>query len=143
MTTKEKKGSLHYLNPIVWFRMLFSYILTFVLFIDHFFVFILLAILVSLVAFFSYDRYASMTYDGSTSSEYMGGAFGENKAYKSPLIQGNKSLIRDLSSYYVRQRGTTKTKKAQKVQQSVNDEALEVSRPHSSIQKEVNSRLKK
>lgn len=141
-TNEEKKEILFYLNPINWIRFIFSCIMTFVLFINHFFVIILIVVIVSLVAFFSYDRYALMTYDGSVNSSYMGGVFGENEAYKSPLLQGNKSLIRDLSSYYAQQRYATKVKQVE-AQKSQSEEKNWSDRPYSSIQKKVRARLKK
>ena len=139
MTEKKKKGFLYYLNPILWIQVFFSYIMTMGLFINHFFALILIVIIISLIVFFSYDRYAIITYDGSVSSAYLGGVFGENKTYSSPLIQGHRHLIRDLYSYFAKQRNSVNMK----YQRVMSDDAPQSSSRPSFIQKEIFSRFKR
>ena len=139
MKEEKERGILYYLNPIVWIQMLFSYIMTIGLFINHFLAIILVIIIVSLIVFFSYDRYAIITYDGSVDSPYLGGVFGENKVYSSPLIRGHRHLIHDLYSYFAKQRNSIRSRK----KYFVTDDTDEISYSPSSIQKEINSRVKR
>ena len=96
---KEEKKLLYYLNPLTWGRVAVSYFLTAALIFNHFFVFILGALIVLLVAFFSYDRYALMTYDEDYTSEYSQG-FASTGKYNSPLARGDKYLAKELKAYY-------------------------------------------
>ena len=96
---KEEKNILYYLNPITWGRLCISYLLTGALILNHFFVFILMGLIILLVAFFSYDRYALMTYDEDYSLAYSHG-FSSTRKYNSPLVRGDKYLAKELKAYY-------------------------------------------
>lgn len=97
---KVKHSLLYYLNPFVWIRMVVSYILTFILILNHFFVLILGCIIVVLTILFFYDRYALSTYDGSTASDYSDAIFSKAEKYDSPLARGDKYLAEELTAYY-------------------------------------------
>lgn len=122
MAEKKVKHSFwYYLNPLLWIRAVVSYILTFVLILNHFFVLILACIIAVLVVFFCYDRYALLTYDGSTASDFSDSIFSKAEKYNSPLARGDKYLTKELADYFeVERRHAEKEKiKAKKQQEEL------------------------
>lgn len=102
---------LYYLNPINWVRGVFSFLFTIALFINHFLIWILLAVVVILTVLFSYDRYALMTFDGTESTAYSEGVFLYHEKYNSPLARGDKDLSSELAGLY-RQRRQAEAQRA-------------------------------
>ena len=90
MFKKQKKGIFYYLNPYNWIRNLVSFVLSILLFINHFFVRILVCVILFVIIYFAYDRYASFTYKDVE----------DHERYESPLTQGEKSLGADLDALY-------------------------------------------
>lgn len=104
-------SALYYLNPINWFRAVFSFIFTIALFINHFLLWILLAVVIVLTILFSYDRYALMTFDGTENTAYSEGVFLYHEKYNSPLARGDKDLSSELAGLY-KQRRQAETQRA-------------------------------
>ena len=126
------KDILRYLNPIRWFRALFSNILTFFLLLNQFFAIIFGCIVVIFIAWFFYDRYSNYTYgDGADNTHYKVKVFQKAEQYKSPLMQGNAELSKKLKALYLakinaeeaeRERQKEEQKAKQKAQQEAQQE---------------------
>ena len=97
---KVKHRFWYYLNPFLWIWAFISYVLTFVLILNHFFVLILACVIAILVVLFFYDRYALLTYDGSTASDFSDAIFSKAEKYNSPLARGDKYLTKELADYF-------------------------------------------
>ncbi len=158
MTQEKEKGFFYYLNPFVWIKGILSYLLTILLLLNHYFVFILMGVIASVSVLFTYDRYAAVTYVEDTTSDFLVGSFARSSAYDSPLKQGDKKISNELSSYYQQEARREKREKEERlaaaqaaknpnnqVSETVSDmqpiwrREDEIS--HSFIQQEVNKRL--
>ena len=122
---KVKHSIFYYLNPYIWIRGIVSYILTFILILNHFFVFILGGIIIILTIWFFYDRYALATYDGSTASDYSDAIFSKAEKYDSPLARGDRYLTQELNDYLAAERKqVVRTKPEAKEKISENQETI-------------------
>ena len=102
----------YYLNPFVWIRALVSYVLTFTLVLNHFFVLILACVILVLSILFFYDRYAVATYDGAEQTEYSDSIFASHEKYDSPLARGDKYLGKELEAHYEAEKRKSEVEKA-------------------------------
>ena len=114
---KVHHSTFYYLNPFVWIRELFSYLMTFFLLFDRFFAIFFGCFIFLFIAFFFYDRYSNFTYgndNNSKTSYFKVGFFNDNQKYTSPLTQNNNNLSKKLSVFYaskIQSQEKTETKK--------------------------------
>lgn len=92
----------HYLNPILWIREIFSYLMTVFLFFNRFFTIIFGCFVVFFIVFFFYDRYSNFTYGDSNNqvSSFKVGFFKDTQKYASPLTRKDENLSKKLSAFY-------------------------------------------
>ena len=163
------KVILCYLNPIRWFKGLFSYFLTFFLLLNRFFAVIFGCMVLLFIIWFFYDRYSNFTYgDAADSSSYKVNVLQRTEKYNSPLSQSNKELSKKLNAFYMSKLKADEERKEQeeleaqkaaeqKQRASLNPNAAQTQRamtdyqeqratpasyrPYKSIQSEVQRRL--
>ena len=125
----------YFLNPMLWFRLLGSYLMTFCLLFNRFFALFFSFLIAIFILLFLYDRYLAFTYgEDSEVSAYKVTLFSRTTRYDSPLSSKRNAVGRELSHSY-------EEKVAQESQSDTGNARYR--RPNSSIQREVRRRMKK
>ena len=125
----------YYLNPVLWLRILCSYLLTFFLIFNRFFALFFSFLIAIFILLFLYDRYLVFTYgeDADVPVNKIT-IFSRTTKYDSPLSGSRDNVRKELSHSY----------EEKIAQEDISDGGnIKYRRPNSSIQREVRRRMKR
>ena len=126
----------YFLNPLLWLRVLGSYLMTFFLLFNRFFALFFSFLMAIFILLFLYDRYLVFTYgEDAEVPEYKVTLFSRTTRYDSPISgKQNNDVRKELSRSY-----------EEKIEREARSdgENTRYRRPNSSIQREVRRRIKK